>query len=289
MLGPDAEFVLGLARELRAVGANLWLDQLDIPVGKRWDFAVEEALRSCECVIVVLTCASVASDNVMDEVSFALEEGKHIIPIVQEQCNIPFRLRRVQHVDFKGGYNKGFAELLTGLGLDKSSNASEPLEPKNTHALDIPPPSDELHTESMLTHPASACAQRVSKALPFKKRLPLLLWVSAVAYITFTVTLKTSTADDTQAGSLFILNAMAITVGSVLSSLGMIPASRVCAACALIQIAIMIAMLSLSLGEPVIVVPINIGIASGFCGMMLFYQNKERKGQAPGETNPVSR
>ena len=33
----DSEFVLKLAKELRAVGVNLWLDQLDILGGQRWD------------------------------------------------------------------------------------------------------------------------------------------------------------------------------------------------------------------------------------------------------------
>jgi len=33
----DSEFVLKLATELREQGINLWLDQLDIEAGERWD------------------------------------------------------------------------------------------------------------------------------------------------------------------------------------------------------------------------------------------------------------
>jgi hypothetical protein len=95
----DSEFVLKLANELRATGVNLWLDQLDIRGGQHWDRAVEGALESCQGMLVVLSPESVASNNVMDEVSYALEEGKLVVPILFRYCAIPFRLRRVQYVD----------------------------------------------------------------------------------------------------------------------------------------------------------------------------------------------
>ena len=50
----DAAFVLRLAKELREVGINLWLDQLDILGGQHWDRAVEEALQTCQGMIAVL-------------------------------------------------------------------------------------------------------------------------------------------------------------------------------------------------------------------------------------------
>ena len=33
----DAEFVLKLANDLRSAGISLWIDQLDITPGERWD------------------------------------------------------------------------------------------------------------------------------------------------------------------------------------------------------------------------------------------------------------
>ena len=77
----DSEFVLKLAEDLRSSGINLWLDQLDIPGGARWDRSVEEALKVSPSLLVVLSPASVTSDNVMDEVSFGLETHKRIVPI----------------------------------------------------------------------------------------------------------------------------------------------------------------------------------------------------------------
>jgi hypothetical protein len=111
----DAEFVLKLAEDLRSIGTNLWLDQLDIPGGARWDRAVEEALHASPCLLVVLSPASVASNNVMDEVSFGLENEKRIVPILFKDCAIPFRLGRFQYIDFRVGYDDGFKRLVQAL------------------------------------------------------------------------------------------------------------------------------------------------------------------------------
>lgn len=43
----DSEFVLTLAKKLRIAVANLWLDQLDILGGQRWDRAVEKDYVEC--------------------------------------------------------------------------------------------------------------------------------------------------------------------------------------------------------------------------------------------------
>ena len=126
----DSGFVRKLAEELRSSGVNLWLDQLDIVGGEHWDRAVENALNSCKGMILVLSADSVNSNNVMDEVSYALEEGKRIIPVRCRDCDIPFRLRRVQYVDFIIDYEKAFKQLLTALGVN------QPLQSLNISSLE---------------------------------------------------------------------------------------------------------------------------------------------------------
>ena len=111
----DSDFALRLPGDLKAAGAAVWLDQLDIQPGQRWDRAVEEALTQCVRMLVVLTPAAVNSANVMDEVSFALEEGKNIIPIIHRDCAIPFRLRRLQHLDFREDYARALNGLVRAL------------------------------------------------------------------------------------------------------------------------------------------------------------------------------
>ncbi len=106
-----------LAKDLREAGADIWIDQLDIPAGSHWDAAVEKALNSSAYVLVILTPSSTASTNVMDEVSFALESGKKIIPVLLEDCLAPFRLRRLQRIDFTSDYTTGFSQLIISLNL----------------------------------------------------------------------------------------------------------------------------------------------------------------------------
>jgi hypothetical protein len=48
---------------------------------------------------VILSPDGVEPTNVMDEVSLALEKGKTVLPVIHRECEIPFRLRRLQHVD----------------------------------------------------------------------------------------------------------------------------------------------------------------------------------------------
>jgi hypothetical protein len=42
----DAPFVLSVANGLRKLGLPVWVDQLDIPKGARWDDEVEKALKA---------------------------------------------------------------------------------------------------------------------------------------------------------------------------------------------------------------------------------------------------
>jgi TIR domain len=113
----DLDFAMRLATDLRRYGASAWLDKLDIRPGEHWDKAVEQALAQCPRMILILSPDSVASTNVMDEVSFALEEHKLVIPVLHRDCKIPFRLRRVQYIDARSNYEEALQELLRQLGM----------------------------------------------------------------------------------------------------------------------------------------------------------------------------
>jgi formylglycine-generating enzyme required for sulfatase activity len=148
----DAAFAMRLARDLKARGASVWLDQLDIDPGQRWDRAVEKALANCSCMILVLSPDSIASDNVMDEVSYMLETQRKVIPVLHSECAIPFRLRRLQHVDFRDQYDQALTATLTALGVTEQSNAySAQIEAAGRSSLaspddlkDEPPAPDEM-------------------------------------------------------------------------------------------------------------------------------------------------
>ena len=119
----DSEFALKLAADLKSAGAHVWIDQLDIEPGAPWDRAVEDALTSSPRMLVVLSPVSVNSDNVRDEVSFALSRQKRVIPVLYRDCDVPFRLARLQHVDFRPDYGRALRILLRALGVGEAAQA----------------------------------------------------------------------------------------------------------------------------------------------------------------------
>ena len=128
----DSEFVIRLANDLKQQGLDVWLDQLDILPGSRWDAAVETALNESQGMLVVLSDSSVKSNNVLDEVSYAINKGKKVIPLLFDECEVPFRIARFQHVDFTKNYNTGLQVLIRAL---KSGNVATP---SNTPAAKDP-------------------------------------------------------------------------------------------------------------------------------------------------------
>jgi hypothetical protein len=190
----DSEFVLKLAKELRAVGANLWLDQLDILGGQHWDSTVEKALKSCKGMIAVLSPESVASENVMDEVSYALNEGKLVVPVLIRPCKIPYRLQRVQYIDFTSDYDRGFSQLLKALGIEQSV---QPLESTAAQEPLVPEPSLPKQPEAAVGEQKEAEVRSKSqktKVLAAICIVTLIVIVSIVVFLKKTYELEISSA-----------------------------------------------------------------------------------------------
>ena len=111
----DSEFVIRLGKDLKAKGARIWMDQLDILPGQRWEEEIEAAVGSCSRMLVILSPAAVASKNVLAEAALAIDEGKQVVPVLYQDCKVPFRLRPFQYADFHTDYDSGLEELLVTL------------------------------------------------------------------------------------------------------------------------------------------------------------------------------
>ena len=120
----DEEIALRLARELRSLGVPVWMDQLDIPLGAAWDDSVEAAVKQSESFLVLLSNGSVKSRNVLDEISYALEQNKQIVPVLLEQCEKPFRIRRLQHIDLSVDFATGVAKIREALGSNADNSTA---------------------------------------------------------------------------------------------------------------------------------------------------------------------
>jgi len=77
-------------------------------------------------MLVILSPVSASSENVRDEVSFALSRQKRVIPILYRDCDVPFRLARLQQIDFRIDYARGLKALIRTLGMEQPAQASAP-------------------------------------------------------------------------------------------------------------------------------------------------------------------
>ena len=175
----DSEFALRLASDLKAAGSSVWIDQLDIGPGQLWDRAVQNALESCPSVLIILSPASVNSDNVMDEVSFALDQKKALVPVLYRDCDIPFRVRRFQHLDFRSNYEQMLEELKKCLHIagkpeaasvtESATSASSPTRTAEAHETPAP-----VVQSPQIPYPAPPMEQRrpLSSPVPAEPASP---------------------------------------------------------------------------------------------------------------------
>lgn len=107
----DQDYVHGLARQLRNIGVDIWIDQ-DISPGANWDHRIETALASCDKMLLILSPAAVASENVHDEWSYFLEHSKAVYPFIYQPCDMSFRLRRRQFITSTGDTLNDIAKIV---------------------------------------------------------------------------------------------------------------------------------------------------------------------------------
>lgn len=153
----DATFVLRLAKDLREAGLSIWLDQLDTIPGTRWDSTVQDALKMSTIFMVILSPSSTNSENVLDEINFALSDKKLVIPILYRPTKIPLRLRRLQYTDFTQDYQSALNELIDAMRVlgvstdkgtfEKKERELSPEENEINFQVEILPVSPNLHSD----------------------------------------------------------------------------------------------------------------------------------------------
>lgn len=128
----DMEFAGRLVKDLEQAGYEAWLDRTDIQTGARWDDEIVRGLDSSEIFLVILSNKSTNSQNVKDEIGYALDHNKQILPLLIEPCEVPFRLRRIQYVDFTAlKYREGIESVLQIIKSfsTKGKGAAETVKP----------------------------------------------------------------------------------------------------------------------------------------------------------------
>ena len=122
---PDRPFALRLASSLKHLGHSVWIDTKEIRVGASIPQAVGEAAERAEYLILVVSRHSVASSWCEHEwqAKYWTEVASRqilVLPVLLEECPIPFFLRPKRYADFRSDYALGLAQL--ALTLDQASS-----------------------------------------------------------------------------------------------------------------------------------------------------------------------
>lgn len=114
----DKPLARRLARDLRAAGLAVWLDQWVIGVGESFEQHIAQGLADTRFVVVLLTPAAVRSEWVEREWRSRFEDEArsrqvHIVPVRGEPCDMPDFLAQRSPVDLSAGsYPLGLRHLL---------------------------------------------------------------------------------------------------------------------------------------------------------------------------------
>jgi formylglycine-generating enzyme required for sulfatase activity len=109
----DGHFVEKLARQLQRRGVPIWFDQWTATSGTDWDRSIERAIRDCGHFILVLSPAATNSWIVRQQFQWARQNGRPILTILHQPCDLPQPLAETPSVDFSGQrYPVALAQLL---------------------------------------------------------------------------------------------------------------------------------------------------------------------------------
>lgn len=107
-----------IVASLKGHGVGVWYSKTNLRGAQAWHDEIGKALARCDWLIVVLTPASVKSEWVKREVTFALIEKRYrqrIVPVLLKNCRhqkLSWTIAGMQMVDFRGDFQAGLKNLL---------------------------------------------------------------------------------------------------------------------------------------------------------------------------------
>lgn len=108
----DHEIVGRLYDDLSRPGIEPWLDRERLEPGVEWNQDIEDRIRDCSHFMAVVTPHSLRDDRfVRREWDQALAQGKYVMPVRLEDCELPDALGAKQSQDLFP-YDSGIVRLL---------------------------------------------------------------------------------------------------------------------------------------------------------------------------------
>jgi len=112
----DLAFTTRLANGLLKQSIDVWLDIYRLDPGKSWARQIGDALDCCQSMVLVLSPASVASENVEDEWNYYLDQKKPTVVVLHEPCKFPYRLSKLHYINFhQADFDQALARVVATL------------------------------------------------------------------------------------------------------------------------------------------------------------------------------
>jgi len=111
----DKSFARKLAGELESAGMKVWWDFDSLKGGQDWQKEIENAIKQCDFFLVTLTPDAITSEWVGNEITYANQAQKTIIPLHLKECEIPIGLIKKQYIDFEKQTQKSAIKELLGI------------------------------------------------------------------------------------------------------------------------------------------------------------------------------
>lgn len=126
----DKKFVNQLTTRLREDGIQVWTDEKELAVGDNIQEKISDAIKKTDYFIVVLSKNSTNSNWVNFELSATRlkeisQEQNIILPVLIEDCEIPFSLRDRLYSDFRRSFEEGYSKLITALKTQTTKKYQE--------------------------------------------------------------------------------------------------------------------------------------------------------------------
>ena len=104
-------FVDSLVDRLEDDGHQVWLDYRSLIPGTPWRDQIHKGIDEADVILLVVSKASLSSQNVEVEWKGVIQQKKRIILLVFEAVDLPDELEKYEWVDFRGNFNTGLREL----------------------------------------------------------------------------------------------------------------------------------------------------------------------------------
>lgn len=116
----DKAFVLSLAVDLKSYGFDVWLDEWEILAGESIPSKINDGLKECDYLMLILSPNAVLSKWVEKEWQAKYwEEIEHghikLIPVLYQKCEIPTLLKMKKYVDFTNDYTTGLQDICNSM------------------------------------------------------------------------------------------------------------------------------------------------------------------------------